>query len=189
MGSELKRFVARLSAPVGLFVESVFQSPRFSSTRSMWRSGMNQINATNTYKPMETQGTTNARGIAVGPDIDKAQQIAQENRQQWRQRGEFNSSTMMVMTMASTPSLNASKISIGGHCLLPISAGRSSLTGNDCSRNRSASSMNSLPQFAHSREALIPTSDATTLSFFREYSATAVTPGFMPTLPHREFAG
>src|SRR5262245_48813100 len=104
---------------------------------------------------------------------------------------------MMVMTIASTPSLNASsrffcmlqKYQSGGHCLLPISAGQSSLTGNDCSRNRSASSMNSHPQFAHSREALIPISDATTFSFFREYSPPAVTPGFMPTQPHFEFAG
>ena len=28
--------------------------------------------------------------VPVDPDIDKAQQIAQENRQQWRQRGEFD---------------------------------------------------------------------------------------------------
>jgi hypothetical protein len=28
--------------------------------------------------------------VPVDPDMDKAQQIAQENRQQWRQRGEFD---------------------------------------------------------------------------------------------------
>ena len=65
MGSEIKRFVGRLSIPVGLFVESVIQSPRFSSTRSMRRSGMKQTNATNTYKPMEIRGLTNASGIAM----------------------------------------------------------------------------------------------------------------------------
>src|SRR5216684_2335067 len=57
--------VTNVSYVLGLLVESAFQSPRFSSTRSIRRSGMNQISATDTYKPVAIQGFTNASGMAM----------------------------------------------------------------------------------------------------------------------------
>ena len=53
--------------------------------------------------------------VPVDADVDEAQHVAQEDRQQRPQRrrsrrraGTFSSSTMMVMMIASTPSLKAS---------------------------------------------------------------------------------
>ena len=52
--------------------------------------------------------------VPIDADIDKAQLVAEEDRQEWLQGVEglpvrdFMSKTMMVMMMAITPSLNAS---------------------------------------------------------------------------------
>ena len=53
--------------------------------------------------------------VPVDPDVDKTHDVAAEDRNEWSQTGETcvmcgarSSSTIMVMMMAITPSLNAS---------------------------------------------------------------------------------